>query len=153
MYWSVGRLRESADTCRSHGIVKTKGLPMAATHSPTLSWNWSLPSSAQVNPSLQIFTTAISVCLSVPRTLPSNSRLSVRRTTNFVCPLNHVRIRQNESVRRNNETRSRAALFRDFLLTTAKRHRKSKTGGKSRHLVHPCRGNRNLARRRYEHFS
>jgi len=37
-----------------------------------------------------------------------------------------VRIRQNEPVRRNNETRSRAALFRDFLLTTAKRHRKSK---------------------------
>ena len=58
---------------------------MAATHSPTLSWLES-PIFSAGKSFASIFTTAISVCLSVPRTLPSNSRLSVRRTTILSAP-------------------------------------------------------------------
>ena len=141
MYWSVGRLRESADTMPAVTVLsRPKGLPMAATHSPTLSWLES-PIFSAGKSFASIFTTAISVCLSVPRTLPSNSRLSVRRTTILSAPSTTCAfVRMSPSVQ-------------GFLAHHRQKASEIQNGGKSRHLVHPCRGNRNLAWRRCEHFS
>ena len=148
MYWSVGRLRESADTMPAVTVLsRPKGLPMAATHSPTLSWLES-PIFSAGKSFASIFTTAISVCLSVPRTLPSNSRLSVRRTTILSAPSTTCAfVRMSPSV----EIMKPDPVPRCSGISCSPPE--IQNGGKSRHLVHPCRGNRNLARRRYEHFS
>lgn len=64
------------NSCRD-GIVQSEGAPMAATHSPTLTFS-DFPSFTTGRSFPSILMTAISVLGSVPRTLALNSRLSVR---------------------------------------------------------------------------
>ena len=85
-YWSLGRLRESAETMPAVTVLsRPNGLPMAATHSPTLSLLES-PILSTGRSFASILMTAMSVCLSEPSTLPLNSRLSVRRTMSSPAP-------------------------------------------------------------------
>ena len=64
---------------------KPNGEPMASTHSPTLICAGS-PSFTTGRPLASIFTTAMSVALSAPTTLPLNSRRSMRRTRTSSAP-------------------------------------------------------------------
>jgi hypothetical protein len=79
--FSFGRSRPLALTMPAVMVFSSpKGLPMAATHSPTLSLSGS-PMVTLGSPVASILSNAISVRLSVPTTFALNSRLSVSLTS------------------------------------------------------------------------
>ena len=85
-YWSLGKLRDRADTIPAVTVLSNpKGLPIAATHSPTFNLLES-PIFKTGRSLASILIMAMSVFLSEPRTLPLNSRLSVKRTINSSAP-------------------------------------------------------------------
>ncbi len=117
--FSCGRSRPFALTMPAVIVFsRPNGLPIATTHSPTLSLSGS-PMTTRGRSLASIFSSATSVRLSVPTTLAMNSRLSDSRTVTSVGFVDDVRVGDDVAVAGEDEAGSGRLRLELALLAAA----------------------------------